>query len=129
MIVAAYTLRHSAFNDPTLSDDLAAIWAYVANPLVFALVSVAVGSLLHSNGAAIGVSLGFVARRRDPHRPGRQLRQRGVRVLPPARRHRHRGATRPPRRTSRWPRRSRQSSLWLAAFLGAGLSRVLRDEY
>src|SRR4029077_6159724 len=36
-----------------------ATWAYVANPLVFGLVSVAVGSLLHSNGAAIGVSLGF----------------------------------------------------------------------
>ena len=41
---------------------------------------------------------------------GRQLRQRDARVLPPARRHRHRGATRPPRRTSRWPPRSRPSS-------------------
>ncbi|MDP9258408.1 MAG: hypothetical protein M3Q31_17940, partial [Actinomycetota bacterium] len=58
-IVGAYAFRHSSFNDPSLSADLGAVWAYVANPLVFGLVSVGVGSLLHSNGAAIGVSLGF----------------------------------------------------------------------
>jgi ABC-type transport system involved in multi-copper enzyme maturation permease subunit len=58
-IVAAYVCDHSSFNDPTLRADLGGAWAYLANPLVFALVSVAVGSLLRSNGAAIGVSLGF----------------------------------------------------------------------
>ena len=58
-IVAAYALRHSSFNDPTASSVLGAIWAYLVNPVVYALVSVGVGSLLRSNGAAIGVSLGF----------------------------------------------------------------------
>jgi ABC-type transport system involved in multi-copper enzyme maturation permease subunit len=58
-IVGAYAFRHSSFNDPTVAGDLGALWAYTANPIVFGLVSVAVGSLLHSNGAAIGVSLGF----------------------------------------------------------------------
>ena len=50
------------------SADLGAIWAYLANPLVFGLVSVGVGSLLHSNGAAIGVSLGFSLGGAHPHR-------------------------------------------------------------
>ena len=60
VIVAAYVCRHSSISDPTLRRRCsAASWAYLANPLVFALVSVGVGSLLHSNGAAIGVSLGF----------------------------------------------------------------------
>jgi ABC-type transport system involved in multi-copper enzyme maturation permease subunit len=58
-IVAAYVCRHSAFNDPTLSAVLGAAWGYLANPLIFGVVSVGVGSLLRSNGAAIGVSLGF----------------------------------------------------------------------
>ena len=58
-VVAAYVLHHNAFNDPTAGSVLGAIWAYLVNPVVYALVSVGVGSLLRSNGAAIGVSLGF----------------------------------------------------------------------
>jgi ABC-type transport system involved in multi-copper enzyme maturation permease subunit len=58
-IVGAYAFRHNEFNNPTLSADLGAVWAYLANPVVYGLVSVGVGSLLHSNGAAIGVSLGL----------------------------------------------------------------------
>jgi ABC-type transport system involved in multi-copper enzyme maturation permease subunit len=58
-IAAAYICDHSSFNDPTLRADIGGAWAYLVNPVVFALVSVGVGSLLRSNGAAIGVSLGF----------------------------------------------------------------------
>ena len=49
----------ATFNEPTLRSVAGAIWAYLVNPVVYGLVSVAVGSLLRSNGAAIGVSLGF----------------------------------------------------------------------
>jgi hypothetical protein len=58
-IIAAHLCRHSSFNDPTLRADIGGAWAYVLNPVVFGLVSVGVGSLLRSNGAAIGVALGF----------------------------------------------------------------------
>jgi ABC-type transport system involved in multi-copper enzyme maturation permease subunit len=58
-IAAAYLCRHASFRDPSLTDDLGAVWAYVALPLVFGLISLGIGSLLRSNGAAIGVALGF----------------------------------------------------------------------
>jgi ABC-type transport system involved in multi-copper enzyme maturation permease subunit len=58
-IVAAFALRYNDFNGPTAGSVLGAIWAYLVNPVVYGLVSVGVGSLLRSNGAAIGVSLGF----------------------------------------------------------------------
>jgi ABC-type transport system involved in multi-copper enzyme maturation permease subunit len=58
-VAAAYICHHSSFHDPSLRSVAGGAWAYLANPLVFALVSVGVGSLLRSNGAAIGVSLGF----------------------------------------------------------------------
>jgi hypothetical protein len=58
-IAAAYVCRHGSLGDPGFTDDLGAVWAYVALPIVFGLVSLGVGSLLRSNGAAIGVSLGF----------------------------------------------------------------------
>ena len=50
------TARSTIRRQPPCS---ARIWAYLVNPLVYGLVSVGVGSLLRSNGAAIGVSLGF----------------------------------------------------------------------
>jgi ABC-type transport system involved in multi-copper enzyme maturation permease subunit len=58
-IAAAYVCRHGSLADPTFTDDLGAVWAYVALPIVFGLVSLGVGSMLRSNGAAIGVALGF----------------------------------------------------------------------
>jgi ABC-type transport system involved in multi-copper enzyme maturation permease subunit len=58
-VAGAFLCRHSGTNDPSLADVPGAIWAYLALPLVFGLVSVGVGSLLRSNGAAIGVALGF----------------------------------------------------------------------
>ena len=58
-IAAAHVCRHGPLRDPSFTDDLGAVWAYVALPIVFGLVSLGVGSLLRSNGAAIGVSLGF----------------------------------------------------------------------
>lgn len=58
-IVAAYVCRHQAAADPDLRSLAGAVWAYLVDPVVYALVSVGVGSLLRSNGAAIGVSLGF----------------------------------------------------------------------
>jgi ABC-type transport system involved in multi-copper enzyme maturation permease subunit len=58
-LVAAYVCDHPSRHDPTLQADLGAVWAYLANPLAFALVSLAVGTLLHSNGGAIGVALGL----------------------------------------------------------------------
>ena len=128
MIVAAYTLRHSAFNDPTLSDDLAAMWAYVANPLVFALVSVAVGSLLHSNGAAIGVSLGLsLGGAILAGLVANYVSEEFASYLLPA-------ATDIAAQLDRHQNISLAAAfaavvIWLAAFLGAGLSRVLRDEY
>jgi ABC-type transport system involved in multi-copper enzyme maturation permease subunit len=58
-IAAAFLCSHDASLDPSATDVLGGIWAYLAFPLVFGLVSVGVGSLLRSNGAAIGVSLAF----------------------------------------------------------------------
>jgi hypothetical protein len=58
-IVAAYVCRHQSLADPGLRSVSGAVWAYLVDPVVYALVSVGVGSLLRSNGAAIGVSLGF----------------------------------------------------------------------
>ena len=128
-IVAAYVLRHSAANDPSPADDLGGAWAYLVNPVVFGLVSVAVGSFLRSNGAAIGVSLGIslgsgivTGRDREPD-------QRDGRGLPPARRVATSSPSSTAARTSRWPRPSPAVVVWLVAFLGAGLWRVLRDEY
>ena len=87
------------------------------------------GSLLHSNGAAIGVSLGFVARRRRSSRAcsaTTSARPFAAYLLPAATdiaaqldRHQH------------IPLAAAFAAVvaWLAAFLGAGLWRVLRDEY
>jgi ABC-type transport system involved in multi-copper enzyme maturation permease subunit len=128
MIVAAYALRHNAFNDPTLSADLGAAWAYVANPLVFALVSVAVGSLLHSNGAAIGVSLGLsLGGAILAGLVANYVSEEFASYLLPA-------ATDIAAQLDRHQNISLAAAfaavvIWLAAFLGAGLSRVLRDEY
>jgi len=58
-VAGAFLCKHSGLNDPTVGDIPGAVWAYLALPLVFGLVSVGVGSLLRSNGAAIGVSLAF----------------------------------------------------------------------
>ncbi|MDX6628602.1 MAG: hypothetical protein QOH00_848 [Gaiellales bacterium] len=128
LIASAYAFRHNAFNDPTLSADVGAVWAYVANPLVYALVSMAVGSLLNSNGAAIGVSLGFAL--------GGGILTGVVHeyvsktfagYLLPA-------ATDIAAQLDNHAEISVAAAfaaiaLWLAAFLGAGLWRVLRDEY
>src|SRR5664279_2613939 len=128
VIVAAYAFRHVSFNDPTLSADLGAVWAYLANPLVFALVSMGIGSLLHSNGAAIGVSLGlslggviitgliehYISRTASDYLPPTatdivaQLRHHDNIPL---------GAA------------FAAVAAWLVVFLGAGLVRTLRDEY
>src|SRR4051812_35299663 len=128
MIVAAYALRHSAFNDPSLSADVGAAWAYVANPLVFGLVSVGVGSLLHSNGAAIGVSLGFsLGGAILTGVLGAYVSETLASYILPA-------AT----DIAAQLRHDDHISLgvafvvvaaWVAAFLGAGLWRVLHDEY
>ena len=86
-IVAAYVLRHDSFNDPTAERRRSARSGPTSsNPLVFGLVSVAVGSLLRSNGAAIGVSLGFSLGGGDPHRPDRRATsaRRSRRYLLPA---------------------------------------------
>jgi ABC-type transport system involved in multi-copper enzyme maturation permease subunit len=128
MIVAAYALRHNAFSDPSLSSVIGAAWAYCANPLVFGLVSVGVGSLLHSNGAAIGVSLGLslggviltglIAN---------YLSETLASYLLPA-------ATDIAAQLDRNAHIALAAAFatvvaWLIAFLGAGLLRVLRDEY
>src|SRR3954452_711859 len=49
-IAAAYICDPSDFINPTFTDDLGVIWAYLALPLVFGFVSMGVGSLLRSNG-------------------------------------------------------------------------------
>jgi ABC-2 family transporter protein len=127
-VVAAYACRHSQFNDPSLRSVAGAVWAYLANPLVYGLVSLGVGSLLHSNGAAIGVSLGFslggvvltgvVAS---------QISRTAASYLLPA-------ATGIAAQLDRHDHISLIAAFaavvaWLVAFLGAGLWRVLRDEY
>lgn len=128
MIVGAYAFRHSSFNDPTVSSDVGAVWAYVANPLVFGLVSVAVGSLLHSNGAAIGISLGFsLGGAIITGLIANYLSETVADYLLPAAtdiaaqidHHQH------------IPVAAAFAAIvvWLVAFLGAGLWRVLRDEY
>ncbi|MDX6629749.1 MAG: hypothetical protein QOH00_1995 [Gaiellales bacterium] len=127
-IVGAYAFRHSSFNDPTASADLGAVWAYVANPLVFGLVSVGVGSLLHSNGAAIGVSLGFsLGGAILTGLIGNYLSETVADYLLPA-------ATDIAGQLDRNQHISLAAAFaaiaaWLIAFLGAGLWRVLRDEY
>jgi ABC-type transport system involved in multi-copper enzyme maturation permease subunit len=128
MIVAAYALRHSSFSDPTLSADLSAAWGYVANPLIFGLVSVAVGSLLHSNGAAIGVSLGFsLGGAILTGLIGNYISETFASYLLPA-------AGDIVAQLDRNQHISLAAAFaavvaWLAAFFGAGLWRVLRDEY
>ena len=128
LLVSAYAFRHSSFNDPTLSADIGAVWAYLANPIVYALVSMAVGSLLNSNGAAIGVSLGFAL--------GGGILTGVVHAyvsktlagyLLPA-------ATDIAAQLDNHAEISVAAAfaaivVWLVAFLGAGLWRVLRDEY
>jgi ABC-2 family transporter protein len=127
-VVASYVCRHASFNDPTVGSVAGGVWAYLANPLVYGLVSVAVGTLLHSNGAAIGVSLGFalggvvltgiVAS---------QISKTAASYLLPA-------ATGIVAQLDRHDHISLAAAIaavivWLLAFLGAGLWRVLRDEY
>jgi ABC-type transport system involved in multi-copper enzyme maturation permease subunit len=127
-IVGAYVFRHSSFNDPSLSADLGAVWAYVANPLVFGLVSVGVGSLLHSNGAAIGVSLGFsLGGAILTGLIGNYLSETVADYLLPA-------ATDIAAQLDRQQHIALAAAFaavvaWLIAFLGAGLWRVLQDEY
>ena len=110
MIVGAYAFRHSSFNDPTLSADLGAVWAYVANPLVFGLVSVARGLAAALERRRHRRLARLLARRRDPHGPDRQLpqrdRSRTTCCPPPPTSRRSSTAT----STSRWPPRSRPSS-------------------
>jgi ABC-type transport system involved in multi-copper enzyme maturation permease subunit len=127
-IAGAYAFRHDSFNDPTLSADLGAVWAYVANPLVFGLVSLGVGSLLHSNGAAIGVSLGFsLAGAILTGLIANYLSETVADYLLPA-------ATDIAAQLDHHQHIALASAFaavaaWLVAFLGAGLLRVLRDEY
>ena len=127
-LVAAYVLRHSSFNDPTLRADLGGIWAYLVNPVVFALVSVAVGSFLRSNGAAIGVSLGFsLGAGILTGLISSQISDTAASYVLPA-------------AADIVAQLDRNADIalaaafaatfvWLAALLGAGLWRVLHDEY
>jgi ABC-type transport system involved in multi-copper enzyme maturation permease subunit len=127
-IVGAYAFRHSSFNDPTIAGDLGALWAYTANPLVFGLVSVAVGSLLHSNGAAIGVSLGFsLGGAILTGLIGNYLSETFADYLLPA----ATDIAAQISHTAHIPVAAAFAAVaaWLVAFLGAGLLRVLRDEY
>jgi len=48
-----------ARNPSDLGDHAAAAWTYLLSPIVFGLFGVAVGSLLRSNGGAIGLALSF----------------------------------------------------------------------
>jgi len=127
-VVGAYVLRHDSFSDPSLSAVVGAVWAYCANPLVFGLVSVAVGSLLHSNGAAIGVSLGFsLGGAILTGLIGSYVSETLASYLLPA-------ATDIAAQLDRSANISVAAAFaaiiaWLIAFLGAGLMRVLRDEY
>jgi ABC-type transport system involved in multi-copper enzyme maturation permease subunit len=128
IVAGAYALRHSSFSDPTLSADLGAAWAYIANPLVFGLVSVAVGSLLHSNGAAIGVSLGFsLGGAILTGLIGNYISESFADYLLPA----ATDIAAQLDRNQHIPLAAAFAAIiaWLVAFLGAGLWRVLRDEY
>ena len=128
MIVGAYAFRHNSFNDPTFSADLGSVWAYIANPLVFGPVSLGVGSLLHSNGAAIGVSLGFsLGGAILTGLIANYLSATFADYLLPA-------ATDIAAQLSHTEHIAPAAAFaavaaWLIAFLGAGLWRVLRDEY
>ena len=128
MIVAAYVLRHSAANDPSLGDDLGGAWAYLVNPVVFGLVSVAVGSFLRSNGAAIGVSLGIsLGSGILTGIIASQISKTLASYLLPA-------ASDIVAQLDRHADIALGAAfatvvVWLAAFLGAGLWRVLQDEY
>jgi ABC-type transport system involved in multi-copper enzyme maturation permease subunit len=127
-IAAAYVLRHSSANDPTLRADLGGVWAYLVNPVVFGLVSVAVGSFLRSNGAAIGVSLGFsLGAGILTGLISSQISETAAAYILPA-------ATDIVAQVDRHAEIALAAAfvsvlVWLAAFLGAGLWRVLHDEY
>lgn len=56
-IAGAIALPHS--EAATVRDHAAAVWGYASPALIYAAVSVLVGSLLRSNGASIAVSLGL----------------------------------------------------------------------
>jgi hypothetical protein len=127
-IVSAYVLRHSSVNDPTLRSDLGAAWAYLADPVVFALVSVGVGSLLRSNGAAIGVSLGFalggvvltgLVASQISKTAAAYILPAAVGIVAQLDRHDQISLA----------AAFAATAAWLIAFLGAGLVRTLRDEY
>jgi ABC-type transport system involved in multi-copper enzyme maturation permease subunit len=127
-IAAAYLCRHSSFNDPTLSDDLGGVWAYLVNPVVFGLVSVAVGSFLRSNGAAIGVSLGFaLGSGIITGLISSQISETAAAYILPA----AADIVALLDRHAEIPLAAAFVAviLWLAALLGAGLWRVLQDEY
>jgi ABC-type transport system involved in multi-copper enzyme maturation permease subunit len=127
-IVAAFVCRHQSFADPDLRSVAGAIWAYLVDPVVYALVSVGVGSLLRSNGAAIGVSLGFsLGGAILTGLIGNYLSETFADYLLPAATdiaaqldHHQQIAV---------PAAFAAIVAWLIAFLGAGLWRVLHDEY
>ena len=127
-IGAAYLCRHNAFNDPTLRADLGGVWAYLANPVIFGLVSVGVGSFLHSNGAAIGVSLGFaLGSGLLTGLISSQISDTAASYVLPA-------AADIVAQLDRHANIALAAAfaavvVWLAALLGAGLWRVLHDEY
>jgi|SRR5450432_3259820 len=127
-IVAAFACRHSSFNDPTLASVAGGIWAYLANPLVFGLVSLGIGSLLHSNGAAIGVSLGLalggvvvtgLVANYLSKTAADYLLPAATDIIGQLHRHEHISLA----------AAFAAVAAWLVALVGAGLWRVLHDEY
>lgn len=127
-IAAAYICDHSEFIDPTFTDVLGGVWAYLTLPLVFGLVSMSVGSLLRSNGAAIGVSLGFaLGGSVITALAANYLSETVAMYLLPA--------AAPIVASLQGDSNISLGAafvavaVWLAAFLAAGLLRTLRDEY
>jgi len=59
-LAAALVIEHPATADPRAGDLAGSVWGYVSQPLIYGLIAVAVGSLLRSNGAAVGVCLGLL---------------------------------------------------------------------
>ena len=124
-VLATLLLPHTAGDGVSSSAVAAFLWAVVLGSAVFALISMAVGSLLRSNGAAIAVALIInVALTPLLALLGAWNQTVADLTLPLAFIRLTGGDT-----SASIPVAAAALALWMMAFLAVGFTRVYRDEY